>query len=472
MRKPDLTEQTREEIENEQTFLRLILNSNENVDSEEAESAFDAIDKTPLAPEDFFEPKHQCIFAVMQKLVENGLQPNYGRVFTELLKNKTFKETGGFSYLLDLCSYLKKEIPICYHSEFLAGKIREQGINRRCLATLSQKIEAFRRGEITAEELSASPIITETDGKEQDVSAFKNNSSLLETLRKMDAGTWENPAFPTGFETLDRMLSGGFLPGGLYVIGGYPGTGKTAFCTNILANAYERNTNAPDENAALFVSFEMTNDEIIKRIVASLARSPFPKTQAMFDHIKRHNRKGIENLISTLGSIQTQDCLIWSYPNVKNAEMLSREILRVSRRFKPKAVFIDYLQIIPDESGADAFGRAGVAARLMKTLAGNLGVPVIVLSQLNNNSANEKREPGLQDFRNSGEIAAAADVCLIFYENKNLTDEEKAISRSAKPVFCKIAKNRDGRSGADVTFEFNGETMRFSDKGLKAASPR
>lgn len=461
---------TRKERENEQVFLGLVLNTDENLIRDEAGSVFEAIDKSRLSPEDFYEPKHKIIFAAMRELVERGIHPSYGNVYSQLKKSGTFDDAGQEQSLNTLSANISLKTPIKSHVEFLADEIREQGKRRRYEDLMRRKLEALSSGRISPDELAASPIIPDEIGDSpRDISAFKDNSALIETLRQMDAGTWKNPAFATGFDTLDRLLSGGFLPGGLYVVGGYPGTGKTAFCTNILANSYNRNPDFPEENTALFVSFEMTIDEIKKRITVSIARVPFPKTQGEFNRIRQRNRKGIENLIKTLGNVQSQKCLIWSYPDVKNPEMLAREILSAARRFKPKVIFIDYLQIIPDESGSDAFGRAGDAARKLKTLAGKLGVPVVLLSQLNNNSANEKREPGLQDFRNSGEIAAAADVCLIFYENRAITEEEKAIAYGAKSVFCKVAKNRDGLSGRDVSFEFNGETMSFTDKGLKPA---
>lgn len=235
-----------------------------------------------------------------------------------------------------------------------------------------------------------------------------------------------------GVGMVDGVLDGGVRGGQVIIVGGRPAAGKTAFA---LSCAYNM---ACAGACVVFCSLEMTAWELNRRLV-------------------RHGAHGNER-----GTIKIIE-------RAANAEAMLAAVKKIAAREKVAAVFIDYLQLIRSSSvpaSASPYVMATETSRLFKPFAKEMGVPVVVLSQLNRASENERRAPRPSDLRDSGQIEQDADVILLLSKDELKSESEFeefhiAHGENATPVLLQVAKNRNGRT-VKGTYVFDGATGTFT----------
>jgi replicative DNA helicase len=231
--------------------------------------------------------------------------------------------------------------------------------------------------------------------------AYPPEARLLDPRKQLELlqETWHKGGLflPSGISALDAAVEG-LVKGGLTVIGGRPGRGKTTLLEQLAQNL-------TSYGPVLFVSREMTPQQLAARRLGMLAGVAWARAmdqrRATPDELARLQaaRLKFENkLIFTLhGKTTTADI-----------ERAARSLDGLS------AVFVDYIQILDDE-GRDEFERVSRIARRLKDLAGRLGVPVIAASQLSRVGELQDRPPGLADMRQSGQIEQEADLVLALH---------------------------------------------------------
>jgi replicative DNA helicase len=297
--------------------------------------------------------------------------------------------------------------------------------------------QAERRILELAQDERRNPIIAIADALDHSITKLEQRVQAKSPL----TGT------PSGFRDLDE-LTGGFQPGSLTVLAARPAMGKSALVSNFAENA------ALAGHTVLLFSLEMGEDELTQRFVASQAR-------VHGDRLRK-------------GRVEERD-----WPRIlKACEELSRtsmflddssdngilEIRAKARRVhqNPQGplglIIIDYLQLMrPDERAANRVEQVGQMSRGLKTLARELHVPVIALSQLSRAvEQHAEKKPLLSDLRESGQIEADADLIMFIYrEDANLPD-------SGRPGEADIiiAKHRHGPVG-EITLTFQSQYPRF-----------
>lgn len=263
---------------------------------------------------------------------------------------------------------------------------------------------------------------------------------------------------PTGFPELDE----GFFPGGfdearLITIGARPGVGKTVIALNLCRNA------AKAGKDALYVSLEMSPNQVMRRLISmeqqitqkrfmDIHKNPLTEQEMLYvQSIRAKLRNELNMTLSPKNPVRTNSfggsLSFWGGLNasVDNIVLKAREYRAAGML---DLLVIDYLQLMTMSTNVPRHvAVAEVTRRLKEEICLTLGVPVIILSQLNRGSANENRPATLSDLRESGAIEQDSDIVMLLSvpENEDPSTGEKVLDRSVLDI--DIAKWRDGASG-------------------------
>jgi HKD family nuclease len=251
---------------------------------------------------------------------------------------------------------------------------------------------------------------------------------------------------PTGFDDLDA-LTNGLHPGSLVVVGSRPSIGKTTLLLDFCRAATLRH-NLP---SALF-SLEMPRQEINLRLLSAEARVPLHtmRTGQMNDDDWARVARRTQEIADAPFYINDSGTL--------TAQALCDEATRLVRDHDVKLIAVDYLQLItPGLRGETREREVSETTRQLKALALDLGVPIVVASQLNRDPEHRiDKKPLLADLRESDAIAQAADI-VILLAREDAYERESPRAGEADLI---VAKHRQGPT-ATVTVAFQGHYSRF-----------
>jgi replicative DNA helicase len=399
---------------------------------------------------DFYHPGHQKVFSCILGLFEKGQPVDILTVSHELKGKKHFKEIGGSDYLTELVA----GVPTSAHVQEYANIVKEKRVRRELIAASS---------DINENAMDMRDFDTLIDGVEQRIFAISQRSrpqrflhikeelphayERLEKLHRGEKGTYRG--VPSGFVELDRILAG-FQASDLIILGARPSFGKTALALDIA-----RQVALQGKSVGVF-SLEMSSDQIIDRLLA--AQSQVPLWHLRTGQLKNDElefsqiQQALDELSKTALFIDDS-----SSPNILQIRSMAR---RLQLEHGLDLLVIDYLQLIQPRTGSDNIvQQVTEISRGLKTLARELKVPVIALSQLSRDvDRREVKIPRLSDLRESGSLEQDADVVLFLYrkdrERTDLPEEEQ------NAVEVIIAKHRNGPLGS-VKFRFDADRVSF-----------
>lgn len=244
-----------------------------------------------------------------------------------------------------------------------------------------------------------------------------------------------------GFDKLDELL-GGLEGGDMIVIGARPAVGKSALVTQITSNL------AKQGKRIGFYNLEMQNKQVYERFVVSESGIGLTRLRRAIrflgDEEQRFNDANktlerAENIVITSAGSRTVG-----------------EIKAESKHMDYDIIIIDYLQLLKADNTyrGNRTAEVGEISREIKSLAMELNIPVIALSQLNRASmGRDDKEPNMSELREAGNIEQDASVIILLW---NLDENDKTKKG------CKIEKNRQGECGK-IVMKFNGDTMQFEE---------
>lgn len=389
-----------------------------------------------LTADDFYQKQYGIIFETMVEMSNEGKEIDPVTLQEALKLKGVPDEIGGVEVLKELLLAVPLSVNIRQHAQIVQGK----AVLRRIIATNDEINKMCYVGKDSVED-----ILAETEKKIFALVQNRGSSDyvpiravVLKTLQDISKAyqTKGNvTGIATGFTDLDYMLSG-LQPSDLILIAARPSMGKTAFVLNIASYVAVRNK-IP---VAVF-SLEMSADQLAKRML-SLETGVEAQSLRTGDLDDRDWSKVMEG-----GEILGHsELIIDATPGISIAELRSK-----CRKFKLEKdiqlVIIDYLQLMTGNGRTDSRQQEiSDISRSLKSLARELNVPVIALSQLSR--AVEQRpdhRPMLSDLRESGAIEQDADVVMFIYRedyyNKELEPEKRDISEII------IAKQRNGPIG-------------------------
>lgn len=405
-----------------------------------------------LRVDDFFRDAHQVIYRAMLDLYELGSPVDLTTLRDELTRRGRLKAIGGMDYLAEILG----SVPHAANGVYYAQIVRGKSITRKLVECGTRMIHDGYSNDFTHEELLEAAereifSIAEGQATGDTVTAAEGVASAWERIIARQESRHAVTGVASGYFDLDDLL-GGFQPGQLIVLAARPSMGKSALALNIVEHVA-----IEGKLPTLFVSLEMEHVEISERLICALSG---------VDGDKLRRSRG---LVSTdYGPLATAKEAIAAAPlfidDTSSRSML--EILANARRLKRRhnlgLVVIDYVQLVaPDQSRDSRQEQVAKATRRLKTMARDLEVPVIALSQLNREvESREDHKPRLSDLRESGALEQDADVVLLL----SRPDHYEATERPGEADLI-VAKNRNGSTGL-VRLTFKKNIARFENLGI------
>ena len=438
---------------------------------------------TNFATRHFFDPLHASIFDACIFLIDNGRLADPLTLKSYLKQDDLQRDMDIEKYLSELregvvslskAKFYAEEIRNCYVRRSLI-RIGDELINK----SVNPTIDVTPDQEIsnTEEQLYN---LAEKDQINSGPLDFKSVlASATNQINEAYNRKGKLSGIDTGFSGLNRQL-GGLNKSDLLVLAGRPAMGKTALATNIGFNAAKSSKLEKNESILIF-SLEMSAEQLAQRILAE---------QSTIDSHKLRsgdlNETEFSKLVSTQNDILNLPFFIDDTPAISVGQIASRA-RRLKRTHGLSVIIIDYIQLIQGSKASEAQGRVQEVSNItrgLKSLAKELNVPILALSQLSR--AVEQREdkrPILADLRESGSIEQDADVVMFVYREEYYLDKSEPTQRdnenqeSFNERFLKwqdrrnmaegkaeiiISKQRHGPTGI-VQVQFEAKFTRFMD---------
>lgn len=402
----------------------------------------------PLNAEQFFDARHRAIYRAIERLVAASAAVDVITVFDGLSVDD--RESIGLEYLNAVAQSVASAGNVARH----AAIIRDKARRRELIAAADKALQlAAEEGDIGAQIDQITTVFSALQRqtmKQAPVSIYEVALRRTAHYEALQAGTAE-PGWPTHIGRLNDMLSGGLRAGGLYILAARPSVGKSSF-SQALAWA-----SAKGGRKTLFLSQEMPSDELGDRAISSVGRVPLGHimTGRLTDSDWGRVSEAAEELMAHGDSFFVDD----------QGGLTLADVRAKAKQIPGLSVLVlDYLQLCSGslDKGANRNAEIEHISRGLKTLAKELGLAVVALSQLNRDV--EKRadkKPTLADLRDSGAIEQDADVVMFLWPVRELSEGNDLVGMA-------LAKNRQGPRG-DIALHFAKSVQRWgqSDESLE-----
>ena len=401
-----------------------------------------------LADTDFYDPRHTMVYRAMVNLRNNGLLIDVLSVVEEL-KRLNYADVANISnYLVEIIDSVPSTASVKLYIEI----VEEKAIERRLLhkmQDLSDDILNHRYG--------LNDMLDKVEANIMDVVKLRRTSEFMtlsqaaeDVFTKINSYVGKDQeiiGLNTGYPNLNKATLG-FQKGDLMILAARPAVGKSSYAIN-LALQVAKNNNAP----GAFISVEMSIEQLLMRIYAYQAGVDLSKQNLYFD--------------------------VSPSSNIADIRTKCRQLKQAG---KLDFIVIDYLQLITTEnSRGNRQEEVSKISRQLKTLAQELQVPILALSQLSRNlEGRENKTPQLADLRESGSIEQDADIVFFIYRRSDVEEQDVADQLNEKlkeeqlqqenkqkkdmlEVIVSIAKNRQGPL-QDFDYHFYGHLCRFTEQ--------
>ncbi|AEI89971.1 replicative DNA helicase [Mycoplasmopsis bovis] len=430
-----------------------------------------------LTKEDFTVREHALFFEVLKDLFLKNISINFDQLMFYKSKNKQYSFIN-FEFLLHIQDSAGLSNNIIQYLQELERLTK--------LRTIELKLSRVLNKLSTNTAVSESEVISELHDLLLNIDKSKTSQDFLtveevakvvvdDLVKKRELNISNISGVPSGFEALDTLTQG-FQPGEMIVLAARPGMGKTAFALNIAKNASSASRNKPAKKVVFF-TLEMPSSQLVTRLFGISTeidlykfKKPSELSQEELDKITIHQKRHLNQLNLFIDESAKTDLptLLW-------------KCRRLAKTNGIDMIIIDYLQLLSVDSSKPSRDRQAEVAtisRNLKTLALELKVPIIALSQLSREvEKREDKRPILSDLRESGTIEQDADIVLFLYRknyyNKNkINFKDKDLSAQQKEMLEQgfigdvtnllIAKHRNGTQ-ADINLLFRLNCGKFED---------
>ncbi|MBL8605212.1 MAG: AAA family ATPase [Myxococcales bacterium] len=374
-----------------------------------------------LTAEDYADHAHADIHRAIEALHKDGRAVDFLTVSDRLREGRRLDAVGGLPYLMRLTEGLLSSAGAVAHAEAVAGCAARRG---GALAAAGV-IDVCARGGSVDEVRAGLARVDTALGARVDLGASIapiGEAAMVVVEMGEDLTAMALRILRTRLFWLDAHLRAVNL-GRLIIIGGRPGQGKTSLAMQI-ATGY-----AQAGEAVLWFSFEAPRDEMVLCFAAQLRgvdQSAYRESRLTPDDIQ-----GLFQAVEEVSK--------WPLHITDDTRFTLAKIVAAIRRDKQrrgiKAVFIDYLTLIPRGPGEpeDLRVRVGEITRALKALSMEIGLIIVLIAQLNRGNVKDQRAPSLSDLRESGSIEQDADIVLMPWQ----------------PLMDKADKNKAGKKGSD-----------------------
>jgi replicative DNA helicase len=415
-----------------------------NLDAEMALLGSILVDREMMAnvsehvrPNDFYAAFHETIYQALFALFERGEPLDKVTLAEELKQRGLLDKVGGLAYLTSLM----EAVPTAASAEYYAKIVAEKASLRRLIHAGTQITQIGYEAEedVDGGLDRAEQIVYEIGQRNLNNQFAKVSNFLVAAFQTIEKKYYQKSDFTgltSGFRAVDEYTTG-FQPGNLIIIAARPSMGKTSIALAMALAAAKR-----EGKPIAFFSLEMTNQELVERLMSAEARLDAHK-------LRRGKVEDDEwqNLSDSIGRLHDLPIFLDDSGSLSVTELRSR-----SRRLKSmdglSCIFVDYLQLIRPSASARQTTRNEELAeicRILKATAKDLEVPVIALAQLNRAvESRPNKRPMLSDLRDSGAIEQEADVVAFLYRDAYY-NPESAVDPDVTEFI--IAKQRNGPTG-------------------------
>lgn len=338
---------------------------------------------------------------------------------------------GGADYLRQLIELTPTAANVMAYAE----EVRKASM-RRQLAALGEQLLKLSAsddpGQAIADATAVLENIEATDRANELIASTQAVKRYYDYRAKIEAG--KSGVVGTGYRSIDQLLGGGMLPGGLYVLAARPGIGKTTFALNIVSTVVKT-------GPVVFFSLEMSEEQITAKRIASQS-SISSKELLTAAALPADTYKAIARAAKELAA---EPFYLNQRPTASVAEIHS-----AARKVKGlKLLAIDYFGLIqPSRKNVSRYEAMTEISGSLKHLARSLNVPILLLAQLNRaNSQRSDPRPTLSDLRDTGALEQDADAVMFLSRDADDLARSEDETPEVTELQVILAKNRHGPTG-------------------------
>lgn len=416
-----------------------------------------------LTDKDFFDKRNQKIYQAMVNLFNQQKKVELITVTEELKRLNVNVDENFRVYLLDLID----AVPSTAITNLYLQIVEEKSLERKLLSDMQEICDDILTGK-----LDFNGILDKTEDNIINVIKKRRTSQIMSIDRASDIvyqqiqKFTENKSDLTGLDTAYPNLNKftlGFQKGDLMILAARPSVGKSTYAINLAIQISKEN----NAHVALF-SLEMSIEQLLMRMYSYQAEIELSK-------IRNGNLKDEEMLLLGLAKQELSKLHIYFDEDVSsNISDIRAKCRQLKNEGKLDFIIIDYLQLITSAtSRGNRQEEVSMISRALKTLARELEVPVLALSQLSRSiEGRENKIPQLADLRESGSIEQDADLVLFLFKRSDVeeqietpTDGGNKRKNEIQEIVLSIAKNRQGPLG-HIDYHFYGSYCRFNEQKI------
>jgi replicative DNA helicase len=406
-------------------------------------SAAHRLAEIDLKAESFYSAVHGHVWTAAVALIASGKPADVVTVAAAL--GEQSEALGGIRYLNDMAMSVPSAANVRQYARIVVEMAQ-----RRALVAAGEQVQALTQepgapSVLLDQAQSVLSNLQRQDARSQPVGLLEAIVSRTERWEAMGKGDVE-PGMRTRFSGMDRCLGGGLQRGRVVVIAARPSIGKTSLGVQIGMNVSE------DGLRVLVLSQEMPKGDLTDRIAANLGRVPL---DILMSGIRPDDGDTWERVVEATEKAAAMPLEIDDQPALTLLAIRAKAQMVKSQRGLD-VLMLDYLQLCSaSDRKASRHHQIEEISRGLKTLAKELDICVVVLSQINRDVAKADREPTLADLKESGAIEEDADVVLLLHPKRELPD-------GAQLIACILAKNRQGKKGR-IGLRFEGRYQRWHE---------
>lgn len=405
-----------------------------------------------LEPDDFYREKNSWIYQAILDLHERREPADFVTLVDELERRDQLQQVGGTVYITSLIN----SVPTAVHVEHYAHIVERTATLRRLIGAAGQIAAlAYEEAEDVDEVVDRAEQlvfnVSERRIRHDLTPVRKIMHSVVDRLDYLHRHKGELLGVPSGFSKLDKLL-GGFQKSDLIVLAARPGVGKTSLALNVAVNAAKRYG-----QRVAFFSLEMSSEQLVQRLLS--AETGINQQKLRLGEIADDEWP---ILMEAAGVLSETLLFIDDTPAVSALELRTKA-RRLQAEHGLDMVIVDYLQLMrSDARSENRVQEISYISRALKSLARELEVPLIALSQLSRAvEARSDHKPVLSDLRESGAIEQDADVVMFIYR-EDMVKENSERKNIADVI---VAKHRNGPTDT-VPLYFDKTLTRFADLEL------
>lgn len=388
--------------------------------------------------EAFYKETHQVVYSAILSLFRQSLPIDMMTVVIELKRVGLLEKIGGAMFIAELTNEVSSAANIEYHCRILQQLASKRLIIQACGAAVSKSYDD------TSDPFEVLDNVQKAINRLTNGLSAKKEQTLDELLPlafteiENSVGAGGITGVPSGFITLDE-ITGGWQKSDLVILAARPGAGKTTLALNAA-----RNSAVDFERPVLFFSLEMSNMQLVKKIIASENK----RTTSELVKGKIRSKEEARQMARDSIKLYTKNFILDDTPGISINQIKAKcHKLKAERNIQ--LVVIDYLQLItPGQREGSREQEVSAISRALKVMAKELDVPVIALAQLSRSveTRGGDKRPILSDLRESGGIENDADMVIFLYrpEYYGITQDENGQSLIDRCEVL-ISKHRNGK---------------------------